>query len=277
MTAQQLLAQGRKSLPGEDAALEAWILYEEAFQMSRSEFWIHAEEEVDPEKAALYERMLRRRRQGEPVAYIIGSWEFMGLPFQVSPAVLIPRPDTETLVEAVLEWLPERKKASILDLCTGSGCIAVSLAHFRPCTQVLASDLSPEALAVAAANAKQNGVCVSFCQGDLWQPLPAGRQYDIITCNPPYIDRRQLQQLDRDVIAYEPHMALDGGEDGLTFYRRLAEQVRDYLKDGGRIFWEIGYDQAEAVSRLLEDRGMRVCAVRRDLAGRSRVVIAEKE
>lgn len=275
MTLQKLLQAGEAALTGEDAKLEAWILLSEAYQMNRSVYLMRMQQEADPEKEKIFRQMIARRQKGEPVAYIIGSWEFMGLAFRVSPAVLIPRPDTETLVEAVIEWaLPRRLQ--ILDLCTGSGCIAVSLAHYLKNAEVEAADISPEALTVAADNAKRNGVSVSFWQGDLWEALPAGRQYDVITSNPPYIDWGQLQQLQTDVIDFEPILALDGGEDGLAFYRRLAEQTAAFLKDGGRAFWEIGYDQGQTVSEIVRARGLRLVEVRKDLAGHDRVVIVEK-
>lgn len=164
-----------------------------------------------------------------------------------------------------------------MDLCTGSGCIAISLAHYLQNSQVEASDISPEALTVAGVNAKLNCVPVTFWQGDLWEALPAGRQYDVITSNPPYIDGRQLKELDNDVIGYEPVLALDGGEDGLIFYRRLAERAGEFLKDGGLAFWEIGFDQGESVPEIAKQCGLRVLEVRQDLAGHDRVVIVEKK
>lgn len=280
MNGRQLLQMGQHALSGEDAALEAWILFSEAFDMTRSDFLLHEKEEVDPEKEHLYLEMLQQRQTGKPVAYIIGNWEFMGLPFKVSPDVLIPRPDTETLVEAVLEWAAAERnsqKIRVLDLCTGSGCIAVSLAHMLPSSQVEASDISPQALAIAQTNAELNQVSVTFHQGDLWAALPAGRQYDVITSNPPYIDWRQMKELEPDVIDFEPRLALDGGEDGLLFYRRLADQACEFLLQGGRVYWEIGYDQGDAVTKIVQNRGLRVLEVRKDLAGHDRVVIAEKE
>ncbi len=278
MKLQELLRFGETTLQNEDAKLEAWILFSEVFQMNRAQYFLQMQQEAEAKKAEMYRQMIVRRQKGEPVAYIIGNWEFMGLPFQVNSAVLIPRPDTETLVEAVLEWArPQKRPMQMLDLCTGSGCIAVSLAHFMSDSQLEAADISPEALAVAKINAELNGVTVSFWQGDLWEALPAGRQYDVITSNPPYIDWKQLKELDTDVIQYEPSLALDGGEDGLVFYRRLAERTWEFLREGGRAFWEIGYDQGQSVPAIAMQEGLRVVEVRQDLAGHDRVVIVEKE
>lgn len=281
MKLQELLQYGENSLQSEDAKLEAWILFSEVFQMDRAQYFLNMQREAAESDIRKYSKMIYRRQKGEPVAYIIGNWEFMGLTFRVNPSVLIPRPDTETLVEAVIEWAKGRQAElaapDILDLCTGSGCIAISLAYYLQKSRVEAADISPEAIAVAEANAKLNGVFVDFWQGDLWEALPAGRQYDVITSNPPYIDWKQLKELDTDVIDHEPRLALDGGEDGLIFYRRLAERTREFLKEGGRAFWEIGYDQGETAAAIARGQGLRLIEVRKDLAGHDRVVIVEKE
>lgn len=275
MTWRQLLNWGRGALDAEEAEWESWLLFQEVFQIERGEFLLKERQEALPAQEARYRALIKRRQKKEPVAYILGSWEFMGLPFKVTPAVLIPRQDTETLVEAALAWAPP--KAEILDLCTGSGCIAISLAHYLPEAQVEALDISASALAVAQNNAKQNGVRIQFWQGDLWEPLPAGRQYDLITANPPYIDQSQLKELEADVREFEPRLALDGGDDGLMFYRRLASGMAAFLREGGRAFWEIGYDQAEAVTEIARQSGFKVLEVRKDLAGHDRVVILERE
>ncbi len=278
MKLQELLRFGETTLQNEDAKLEAWILFSEVFQMNRAQYFLRMQQEASEAEVQKFYDMIGRRQKGEPVAYIIGNWEFMGLTFRVSPAVLIPRPDTETLVEAVMEWAEcKQSTLDVLDLCTGSGCIAISLAYYLKGARVEASDISPEAIAVAEENAKLNSVSVSYWQGDLWGALPAGRQYDVITSNPPYIDWGQLKELDGDVIDYEPVLALDGGEDGLVFYRRLAERTCEFLKEGGRAFWEIGYDQGETAAVIAKTCGLRVIEVRKDLAGHDRVVIVEKE
>ena len=277
MNYKELLKYGETLLQGEDAALEAWFLFSELFQVDRAGYVLRMNQEAEETAQQQYLAMLKRRLSGEPVAYILGNWEFMGLPFKVSPAVLIPRPDTETLVEAVIDWSRAKKTPiQIADLCTGSGCIAISLAHYIPNSAVCASDLSPEALQIAGENANINCVSVDFYQGDLWEALPAGRQYDVITSNPPYIDWKQLEELDTDVIDHEPRLALDGGEDGLIFYRRLAERTAEFLKEDGRAFWEIGYDQGQTVAEIVRQSGLKVVEVKKDLAGHDRVVIVEK-
>lgn len=278
MKLSEVLRCGEMLLHNEDAKLEAWILFSEAFQMDRGGYFLRMSEEADENDERVYFEMIKRRQDGEPVAYIIGNWEFMGLPFRVNPAVLIPRPDTETLVEAVMEWSQKGKlKPKVLDLCTGSGCIAISLAKYLTDSQVEAVDISPEAIKVAEENAKLNGVGVTFWQGDLWEALPAGRQYDVITSNPPYIDWKQLEELDADVIDHEPRLALDGGEDGLVFYRRLAQRTAEFLREDGRAFWEIGYDQGVTAADIARENGLKVIEVRKDLAVHDRVVIVEKE
>ena len=278
MKLSEVLRKGEALLQNEDAKLEAWILFSEVFGLDRGRYFLKMQEEANETAADAYFEMVHRRQSGEPVAYIIGNWEFMGLPFQVSPAVLIPRPDTETLVEAVIEWVQKKKiKPAVLDLCTGSGCIAISIAKYLQCSGVDAVDISPEAIAVAQENAKLNHVSVGFWQGDLWEVLPAGRQYDVIVSNPPYIDWSQLKELEHDVIDYEPKLALDGGEDGLVFYRRLAERTCEFLNAGGRAFWEIGYDQGKTAAEIAKSFGLNVIEVRKDLAGHDRVVIMEKE
>ena len=278
MKLSEVLRKGEALLQNEDAKLEAWILFSEVFGLDRGRYFLQMQKEANETDADAYFEMVHRRQSGEPVAYIIGNWEFMGLPFQVSPAVLIPRPDTETLVEAVIEWVQKKKiKPAVLDLCTGSGCIAISIAKYLQCSGVDAVDISPEAIAVAQENAKLNHVSVGFWQGDLWEVLPAGRQYDVIVSNPPYIDWNQLKELEHDVIDYEPKLALDGGEDGLVFYRRLAERTCEFLNVGGRAFWEIGYDQGKTAAEIAKSFGLNVIEVRKDLAGHDRVVIMEKE
>lgn len=275
ITLRQLLAEGQSALSGEDAQLEAWLLLESVFSLDRAAFWLRCDEAASPEGCRQYRQRIARRQAGEPVAYILEKWEFMGLPFRVSSAVLIPRPDTETLVEEVLAWAGNRP-LQVLDLCTGSGCIAVSLAKYLPQACVDAADISPEAINIAGGNAALNQVTISVYQGDLWEAVPAGRQYDVITANPPYIDEEEMKQLSRDVREYEPRLALDGGADGLTFYRRLAAELGRFLKPAGRAFWEIGYRQAAAVTELARQAGLRVVTVKKDLAGHDRVVIVER-
>ena len=219
---------------------------------------------------------LERRSRREPAAYILGDQDFMGLRFAVSPAVLIPRQDTENLVEEALRELTEG--ARILDLCTGSGCVLLSLLHYsNECTGI-GTDLSAQALEIAEKNTEQLGLAgrASFVCGDLFASLKPERQFDLITANPPYIRTGDIDGLQPEVALCEPRGALDGGEDGLLFYRRIAEAAPGYLNIGGVLLMEIGCDQAQDVTRILSDRNYYNVEVYRDYGGHDRVVKAFK-
>lgn len=217
------------------------------------------------------ERRLDRRLSGEPLQYIEGAAYFMGLKFAVDSRVLIPRQDTETLCEQALTFLRGYTGAEVLDLCTGSGAIAISVARLQPGLRVTATDMSSDALSVASENAHLNGVYVRFMQGDLFEPV-AGERFDAILCNPPYLTADDMVHLQTEV-AREPRMALFGGEDGLMFYRRLAHEVYRHLKPGGYALFEVGDGQAAEVLRLMSENAM--CAASgtvKDLPGVERVV-----
>lgn len=217
------------------------------------------------------ERRLDRRLSGEPLQYIEGAAYFMGLKFAVDSRVLIPRQDTETLCEQALTFLRGYTGAEVLDLCTGSGAIAISVARLQPGLRVAATDMSSDALSVASENAHLNGVYVRFMQGDLFEPV-AGERFDAILCNPPYLTADDMVHLQTEV-ACEPRMALFGGEDGLMFYRRLAHEVYKHLKPGGYALFEVGDGQAAEVLRLMSENAM--CAASgtvKDLPGVERVV-----
>lgn len=233
----------------------------------------------------LYREMLGRRKKRCPLQHILGRQEFMGMEFIVNRHVLIPRQDTETLVEKVLEHQGRENQTgqALLDLCTGSGCIAVSLAARGGFIRVTGTDISEEALKVARRNGeillsewKKNGV-IEFLQGDLFDALPDnGVRYDVITSNPPYIPTKAIQTLEPEVRDFEPPEALDGDEDGLYFYKKIGKRAADYLKPGGSLYLEIGYDQKEAVCRILEDEGYKEIRVYKDLPGHDRVVLARR-
>lgn len=217
------------------------------------------------------ERRLDRRLSGEPLQYIEGAAYFMGLKFAVDSRVLIPRQDTETLCEQALTFLRGYTGAEVLDLCTGSGAIAISVARLQPGLRVTATDMSSDALSVASENANLNGVYVRFMQGDLFEPV-AGERFDAILCNPPYLTADDMVHLQTEV-ACEPRMALFGGEDGLMFYRRLAHEVYRHLKPGGYALFEVGDGQAAEVLCLMSENAM--CAASgtvKDLPGVERVV-----
>lgn len=227
---------------------------------------------VPEEQAEALRQAVRRRQSGEPLQYITGLQPFWDFELIVSPAVLIPRWDSETVIEQALRLLPRDRPVKAADICTGSGAYALCLKKERPLAEVSASDISAEALAVARRNAAKYNLAIDFRQGDLLSPLP-DRQYQLIVSNPPYV--RADEALPEDV-RHEPPLALFGGEDGLDFYRRLAAETMVYLAPGGSLLVEIGCEQAAAVRELLRQNGWRNIRHGQDLAGLDRWVCAEK-
>ncbi len=254
---------------------DARILLEAAFSVDRTQFYLHPERIPLPRQAEQFLDMVEKRCARIPVQYITGKQTFMGLSFDVVPAVLIPRMDTEILVETVLSWIGGRK-AEVLDLCTGSGCIAVSIAKLARNARVTASDISAEALETAKKNSRQNGTDIRFLEGDLFTPFCREERFDAIVSNPPYIPCAELAQLEPEVRDWEPALALDGSADGLAFYRRIIREAPVHLKDGGLLAFEIGYEQGKAVSELMRQAGFGGVCVQKDLAGLDRVVTGEK-
>ena len=275
MTWGELLKQGQERLKKagiQEYELDAWYLFEQAFSMSRARYFLDAKEEAAPEAPALkaYENGLERRSGRVPLQHILGTQEFMGMEFFVNAHVLIPRQDTETLVETVLNEQKNRN-ISVLDRCTGSGCIAVSLKALGGYARVAAADISSEALEVAEKNA--GTYPVEFRQSDMFAAFEPGRDmFDVIVSNPPYIPSEVIRGLEPEVRDHEPLGALDGKEDGLYFYRILAEQCGDFLNQGGSVYFETGHDQGAAVKTLLESHGFQDTKVIKDLAGMDRVV-----
>ncbi|HXG10160.1 MAG TPA: peptide chain release factor N(5)-glutamine methyltransferase [Gemmataceae bacterium] len=224
-----------------------------------------------------YRELIRRRVEGCPVAYLIGRKEFYSLEFEVGPAVLIPRPDTEWVVAECLRLARPMLEVRVVDIGTGSGAIAVAVAHQHKGAQVTAVDLSPEALAVAARNAAKHGVAdrIRFLQGDLFAPIPEGERFDFVLSNPPYIAHEDLPKLPVGVRAYEPHLALDGGPGGFAVFDRLVEQARAYLRPGGYLIVEIGSPQEERARRRIESfPGYELGKTIYDSAGHPRVLRA---
>ncbi len=271
--------------------LDAEVLLCHTLQVDKSFLFAHFGDPLDDRRCEQYFKLIDERAARRPVAYILGSQEFMGLSFSVDERVLIPRPDTETLVEQALELLSQERQPlggfEVLDLCTGSGAIAISLACLLPGRKlkVTASDLSEEALAVARENAERNKVenMVSFVGGDLYEGIPRSRKgvpkkrFDLITANPPYVRNDVLPTLQREIVEYEPSMALLGGADGLDFYRRIIGEAPDFLKKNGALLLEIGHDQGAALLKLIEEEGgYQDARVRKDLAGNDRVVFCRR-
>ncbi len=255
----------------ETAVLDARILVEEALGVTATDLALRGAEPVGREGAERLGSFLARRAAGEPVARIIGAWEFWGLPFGLSPETLVPRPDTETLVEAALGLRPDGPHR-LADLGTGSGCILVALLTEWPSAFGVGLDRSPGALRTAQANAARNGVAdrAAFVVGD-WAASLAG-PFDLVVANPPYIASHVIAGLSGEVRDHDPRLALDGGPDGLDAYRIILAQVPPLLRPGGHLLVEIGYDQEAALRGLATVHGLGA-EVRRDLAGHPRVVV----
>ena len=251
-----------------DADLDAWYLLEWCTGVNRSHYLAWPEEAISSEQEEQYRQTLNQRERRIPLQQITGEQEFMGLSFYVNEHVLIPRQDTEVLVEEAAKFLKDGM--SFLDLCTGSGCILLSLLHLRAGAEGIGADLSPEALKVAAQNRERLGVKAELIESDLFDKIEGA--FDVIVSNPPYIKREEIETLMDEVRLHEPYMALDGHEDGLYFYRKIAEEAPKHLRAGGGLFLEIGWDQGESVSELLREQGFSDVKVVKDLAGLDRVV-----
>ncbi len=251
-----------------DAALDAWYLLQMVCRIERSYYYVHGEEDITQDAQKEYEIAVQKRAEHIPLQYIIGEQEFMGLRFKVNSNVLIPRQDTETLVEQVLKIVKPGMK--VLDLCTGSGCVLISVLKNAPELTGMGSDISKTALLVAKENAKLHEVDAEWVRSDLFDNIT--ETFDVIMANPPYIPTGEILSLMPEVRDFEPESALDGGADGLDFYRKIAGQVKDYLNPGGYVYMEIGYDQGEAVSELMRNAGFTEVEVIKDLARNDRVV-----
>ena len=251
-----------------DAKTDAWILLTYVCKIDRTYYYVHMDEEMNPEQFAEYEAILNKRTEHVPLQYITGEQEFMGISFHVNEAVLIPRQDTETLVEEALKVV--RPGMKVLDMCTGSGCILISILKNVVDIEGFGYDISKQALNVAKENAKLNNVNAVFERSDLFEDVTD--TFDIIVSNPPYIPTDVIGGLMPEVAVYEPIQALDGKEDGLYFYRRIVKDALGYLNPGGKLLFEIGHDQGEAVSELMRNAGFCDVRVIKDLAGNDRVV-----
>lgn len=252
----------------ENESAESWFLMEFICDMTRSFYLLHEQDEMPKDQEQAFFDLTEKRCSHIPLQYLTGEQEFMGLPFRVNEYVLIPRQDTEVLVEEALKVIADGD--SVLDMCTGSGCIAVSIQSFRPLAKVSGCDISAEALDVARENGKRNGVSVKFVESDLFSNIEG--KYDVIVSNPPYIPSDVIPTLMPEVRDFEPMRALDGKEDGLFFYRKIVEESGSYLVSGGYLLFEIGYDQGEAVSAVMRENGFYEIEVIPDLAGLDRVV-----
>lgn len=274
-----------------DPRIDAELIMRFLMNLNRQQLFLKYPSIIDEKTCESYFKLIDVRAGGTPVQYITGEQEFMGISFKVNENVLIPRQDTETLVEEIIndiKTVPGRKKVprggwQILDLCCGSGAIGVSLCKLLSDAKVTASDVSGKAVDVARENARNADVSklMKFAEGDLFQPLRKGigaAKFHVIASNPPYIKSEIIPTLQREIVEHEPMSALDGGEDGLVFYRRILAEAPDYLRPEGRLYLEIGHDQGEAVCRLAEDSGLfEDVTLVKDLAGHDRVVKCRKK
>ena len=268
------LRYGKKYLADrqiENSGGDAWYLMEYVWGIDRNYYFLHSDDIIEQKDEERYRDLLQKRGSHIPLQHLTGTCDFMGLTFQVNDQVLIPRQDTETLVESALSRLKEGDRA--LDLCTGSGCIILSLEKLGPGIRGLGADICAAALAGAKRSRDSLGVAADFCIGGLFEGIEG--VFDLIVSNPPYIASGKIPGLMEEVRGVEPLLARDGGADGLDFYRRIVKDARDFLKPGGWLGLEIGYDQREAVEELLRRQGFTKTETLQDLAGLDRSVWAE--
>lgn len=280
-TYRELYEEGRRILEQAglpDAALDARFLLEEVCGTNLQTLLVFPEKKVTEEEVNQYRAFIQRRKDREPTAMILGEWDFMGLTFRLNKSTLIPEQDTEVLVETALEELKRRGLGEaplrILDLCTGSGCILLSLLHELRNAGGLGTDLSEEALEAARENAVRLGLQerAAFRQGDLWEPV-GDERFDLIVSNPPYVPTDVIPTLEPEVRCGEPYAALDGGEDGLVFYRRIMREAAGHLKPSGIIIVESGFDEAAQIAALMQDQKLRGIRTVKDYGGLDRVVL----
>lgn len=275
MTFGEALKHGTEYLQScgiEEASVDAWFLLEYCCDMSRTRYLLCRTEQMEEEFRKRYRALLEQRGKHIPLQHITGEQEFMGLSFRVNDQVLIPRQDTEVLVEEAIKTAVPGMR--VLDVCTGSGCIIISLVKLCPGLTGTALDLSPGALQVARENARRQGVSIEFIESDLFDKVQG--TFDLIVSNPPYIPTAAIEQLMDEVRLHDPRMALDGKEDGLYFYREIVGESIRYLSPGGWLMFEIGSDQGEPVAEMLREKQFTGVKIIKDLAGLDRVVIGRK-
>ena len=270
-TRRDLFFEARTAIPERNASFEARELLLRALSITRDEYYLHPSLPVTPDEEARFRALLARRLEGMPLAYLLGEWDFYGRTFTVTPDVLIPRPETEELVEEARFFLTGQE--SVLDLCTGSGCVGITLALELPGLAVTLGDVSEPALAVARKNAERYPAAnVRIVRDDAL--APSEETYDMIVCNPPYV--ALSDPLSDEVARYEPALALFGGEDGLDFYRAILRHRLSLLPPGGRIVFACGEPQSPPVAHILETFGAKAVRIRTDLSGKGRIVSGER-
>lgn len=271
MTLREAYEYGQEKLKNagiEDAVLDAWYLLEFVTGISRAMYFVRMNEEMSVEQEMGYKVCTDTRAKHIPLQHITGVQEFMGFEFHVNEHVLVPRQDTEVLVESVLDVL--QPKMEVLDMCTGSGCIIISLDKLAKRIKGTGVDISEDALIIANKNNSDLGANVAFLHSDLFENVEG--TFDVIVSNPPYIRTAVIEELKEEVKFHDPYLALDGKEDGLYFYRRIVEESPKYLKQHGKLYFEIGHDQGQEVKELMENAGFMEVTVKKDLAGLDRVV-----
>lgn len=275
MKVRELLKNGTVKLTEykiEDAILKVRMLLLYELQIQNEYLAVHLDEEASLEIAQNFEKHLEELIAGKPIQYITNSQEFFGLDFYIDENVLIPQPDTEILVEEIIEICKYREDVpKILDICTGSGAIAVTLAKQMK-AKMVGSDISPKALEIAKKNAEKHGAKIEFLESDMFEKV--NQKFDMIVSNPPYIETKTIESLSPEV-KNEPQIALDGGEDGLKFYRVLAQKAKDYLEENGVLAVEIGYNQRESVLEIFRNAGFCDIYAKQDLAGKDRIVVGK--
>ncbi len=284
MEIKELLEEGRarlKKLDFADPIKESIYILSKLLEVDKSYLYTNLDKWVGKEKEEEFLKLIDRRASGEPMSYIFNIKEFMGLNFFVEKGVLIPRPETEDLVEFIIDYIGrnfKEEKIRLLDIGIGSGAIALSIASNCKNVEVLGVDISDEALRIASQNkARLNLENVSFRKSDIFQNIGGDEKFSIIVSNPPYIRSDLIDSLQGDVKNFEPKLALDGGEDGLEFYRRIIGEAKAFLRDGGLLIFEIGYDQADSVEKIFEDEGFKDIRHLKDLQGLDRMVLAFKK
>ncbi|MEY8414928.1 peptide chain release factor N(5)-glutamine methyltransferase [Tissierella praeacuta] len=263
--------------------LDSILIMCKLLDVDKSYIYTYGEREVSEEIESKFLQLVERRTEGYPIQYILGEREFMGLDFYLEEGVLIPRPDTEVLVEYIIDYINKRyknKRIKVLDLGIGSGAISLSIANYCKDVFVYGVDISDTAIKIANINKSKFGLSnVNFYKGDLFEAIESldlEKEFQIIVSNPPYIASEEIETLDITVKDFEPRSALDGGVDGLDFYRKITPESRKYLKDNGLLIYEIGYNQGEEVRNILIDEGFREVSILKDLQGHTRVVLGIK-
>lgn len=284
MEIKELLKLGADKIKGRqygNPILEATLLLGKLLKVDKVYIYTHGDEEVPNFIVDKYFEMIDKRKEGYPIQYIINEREFMGLDFYVEEGVLIPRPDTEILVEYVLDYIDKthgEEEIDVLDIGIGSGAIGISIAYYRKNANVYGVDISQRALDISNINKERfNLKNISIFKSNLFENIDRNRKFHIIASNPPYISKKDISTLQEEVRNFEPIIALDGGEDGLDFYRRIIPESRDYLYSNGLIILEIGYEQSKDVSNIMRNVGFKHIETLKDLQGLDRVVLGIKE